>query len=126
MFEQDYIVRQIKECVAAAMKLLFGLDTNNPASIEFQNMEKKALSDQLITEIDKGNIRNIISNLHLYTLDKTKDDLLIAMIVYSRICDKNDDFLDSCSIDFSEIKENAKNYFSEFGLSSVSDVIFFD
>ena len=24
MFEQDYIIRQIKECVAAAMKLIFG------------------------------------------------------------------------------------------------------
>lgn len=126
MFEQDYVIRQIKECVAAAMKLLFGLDTNNLASIEFQNKEKQAMSDKLITEIDKGNIRNVISNLYLNTLDKTKDDLLIGMMVYSHLCEKNDDFLDSYSISFSEIKESAKKFFSEFGLSSVSDLILFD
>ena len=63
MFEQDYIIRQIKECVAAAMKLIFGLDTETPASMEFQNKEKQALSDELIMEIDNGNIKNAISNI---------------------------------------------------------------
>ena len=82
MFEQDYIIRQIKECVAAAMKLIFGLDTETPASMEFQNKEKQALSDELIMEIDNGNIKNAISNMYLNTLDKTKDDLLIGLIVY--------------------------------------------
>lgn len=67
MFEQDYIIRQIKECVAAAMKLIFGLDTETPASMEFQNKEKQALSDELIMEIDNGNIKNAISNMYLNT-----------------------------------------------------------
>ena len=123
MFEQDYIIRQNKECVAAAMKLIFGLDTETPASMEFQNKEKQALSDELIMEIDNGNIKNAISNMYLNTLDKTKDDLLIGLIVYSHLCEKDDDFLDSNSISFSEIKESAKEYFSEFGLSSVVDLI---
>lgn len=80
MFEQDYIIRQIKECVAAAMKLIFELDTETPASMEFQNKEKQALSDELIMEIDNGNIKNAISNMYLNTLDKTKDDLLIGLL----------------------------------------------
>ena len=74
-------------------------------------------------EIDNCNIKNAISNMYLNTLDKTKDDLLIGLIVYSHLCEKDDDFLDSNSISFSEIKESAKEYFSEFGLSSVVDLI---
>ena len=105
------------------MKLIFGLDTETPASMEFQNKEKQALSDELIMEIDNGNIKNAISNMYLNTLDKTKDDLLIGLIVYSHLFEKDDDFLDSNSISFSEIKESAKEYFSEFGLSSVVDLI---
>lgn len=46
--------------------------TETPASMEFQNKEKQALSDELIMEIDNGNIKNAISNMYLNTLDKTK------------------------------------------------------
>ena len=83
MFEQDYIIRQIKECVAAAMKLIFGLDTETPASMEFQNKEKQALSDELIMEIDNGNIKNAISNMYLNTLDKTKEMMIFWIQIQS-------------------------------------------
>ncbi|MBQ9981964.1 MAG: hypothetical protein IJP18_05285 [Oscillospiraceae bacterium] len=125
MFEQDYIMRQIKECVAVAMKLLFGLEAETPASMEFQNKEKQGLSDKLIREIDDGNIKNAISDMYLNTLDKTKDDLILGLMVYTHLCEKDDDFLDLNSTSISEIKESAKEFFSQFGLSSVSDLILF-
>ena len=118
-------MRQIKECVAVAMKLLFGLEAETPASMEFQNKEKQGLSDKLIREIDDGNIKNAISDMYLNTLDKTKDDLILGLMVYTHLCEKDDDFLDLNSTSISEIKESAKEFFSQFGLSSVSDLILF-
>ncbi len=126
MFEQDYIVRQIKECVAAAMKLVFGIEIDNAAAMEFDTLEKKSLSDKLKLQIDKGDIKGALSEMYLNSIEKTKDDLLIGLIVYTYIYEKNDNFIDSCSINYSEIRNSAKEYFSKFGIPEVSELILFD
>ncbi len=126
MFEQDYIVRQIKECVAAAMKLVFKIDTESPASRLIQDEEKKVKSDELLLKIDSGNIRDAVSQLYTLGEDRTKDDLLISLVFYSYLCEKDDDFLDLNNISFSEIKEGMKYYFSQFGIPEVTDLFFYE
>ena len=123
MFEEDYLIRQIKECVAAAVKLLFGKEIDNVAALEFETMEKKELSDKLILQVDKGNVRAAISEMYLNSNDKTQDDLVMALMVYTHIYEKDDDFLDASSISISEIKDSARKYFSEFGIADISKLI---
>lgn len=126
MFEQDYIKRQIKECVAAAMKLLFNKEYETPASVEFQNREKQALADKIRDDIDTGSITDAITYMYQNTTDKSLDDLLIGMIVYTHLCEKDDDFLESNSFSITDARESAKTFFSQFGISDISDLIFFD
>lgn len=127
MFEQDYIIRQIKECVATAMKLVFNIEIESYGSVMIQDKEKKAQADELLLKIDRGNIRDAISELYAMVVeDRTKDDLLIGLLFYSHICEKDDDFLDINNINFSEIKDGMKYYFSQFGIPEVTDLFFFE
>ena len=41
MFEQDYVMRLIKEMVRAILKLLFNIDTESPTVDLLENKEEK-------------------------------------------------------------------------------------
>ena len=86
-------------------------------------MEKKELSDKLILQVDKGDVRAAISEMYFNSSDKTQDDLVMALMVYTHIYEKDDDFFDDNSISISEIKDSARKYFSEFGIEGVSKLI---
>ena len=44
MFEQDYIMRLIKEMVRTILKLLFNIDTESPTAELLEGKEEKELS----------------------------------------------------------------------------------
>lgn len=56
MFEQDYIMRIIKEMVRAMLKLLFNIDTESPAAELLEDEEEKATLESLLDMIDDGDI----------------------------------------------------------------------
>ena len=64
MFEEDYVMRIIKEAVRALLKLLFGIDTTNP-SVEL--LEDKQMRDR-VTEmtdmVDDGHINEAENRLY--------------------------------------------------------------
>lgn len=43
MFEQDYVMRLIKEMVRAILKLLFNIETESPTAELLENKEEKEL-----------------------------------------------------------------------------------
>ena len=51
MFEQDYIIRLIKEMIRAILKLLFHMDTDNPVK---DLLEEKESRDTLEKLLDMG------------------------------------------------------------------------
>lgn len=48
MFEQDYIMRMIKEMVRAILKLLFNIDTDAPAAELLKGLEDAQTLDELL------------------------------------------------------------------------------
>ncbi|MDE5754296.1 MAG: hypothetical protein K2H89_07130 [Oscillospiraceae bacterium] len=126
MFEQDYIMRQIRECVAVTMKLIFKIDMPVPETMVIQNQEKQAKSQELILRIDVDPIKDVLSDLNHITKEKTRDDLLIGFQFYSRIFQKDEDFFDSNQISYSEIREEMKQFFLQYGIfEELFDLIFF-
>lgn len=83
MFEQDYIMRLIKEMIRMLLKLLFNIDTESPSSDLMENVEQRAFLNELMDMIDKGKI-NEAENL-LFDLENTikKDNLKTALLFYS-------------------------------------------
>lgn len=126
MFEEDYIMRQIKECVAAAMKLVFNIDTPTRASLILNNRDNLEKLNSLLQTMDEGRIRESITSLYKYTKERTLDDLLIGMDFYTHLCEIDDDILEKDNMNYSDIREDMKKFFSDFGLSNVADLILYD
>lgn len=83
MFEQDYIMRLVKEMIRMLLKLLFNIDTESPSTDLMENVEQRAFLNELLDMIDKGKI-NEAENL-LFDPENTikKDNLKTALLFYS-------------------------------------------
>lgn len=127
MFEQDYIMRQIKECIDVIMKLVFGMDKPNSSNMIIQSLNKQALSDNLEHMLSAGDINEAIELLDTETKDKTKDDLLIAYNFYNYLFSMQDKIDEKSNVNFSEVKKKMYSYFASFGLTDeVIDLIFME
>ena len=123
MFEQDYIMRQIKECLDAAMKLLFHVNVESPAMLVLKDQQKQALCLKLTDMIDDGKKPEAISELDTATSEKTRDDLIVGYRFYTHLCQKDDDFLELHSLRYSEIEAEMKRFFSGYLSSDVVDLM---
>ena len=54
MFEQDYVMRLIKEMVRAILKLLFNIDTASPSAELLKDEEEQQTLDELLDMVDNG------------------------------------------------------------------------
>ncbi|MBO4878174.1 MAG: hypothetical protein J5501_09235 [Ruminococcus sp.] len=126
MFEEDYIIRQIKECVAAAMKLVFNIDTPTRASLIIKSEEKQKKLTGLLKTSDEGRIREAVEELHRAAKDRTFDDLLMGMDFYTHLCEIDDDKLAAENMKYSDIKADMSAFFHDFGLAELADLILFE
>lgn len=93
MFEQDYIMRLIKEMVRMLLKLLFHIDTAAPtAELLCETEERKALDD-LLDFVDDGKINEAENRIYELTLNGNMGNLEIALLFYSYLNEKNDEYL---------------------------------
>lgn len=56
MYEQDYIMRLIKELVRAVPKLIFHIDTESPTEELLKDSEVETTLDALLDMVDEGKI----------------------------------------------------------------------
>ena len=70
MFEQDYIMRLIREMVRTLVKLVFKVDIENPEQVDFDNADMEEEYYNLIAMINSGMV-NEAENMLLDQLDLT-------------------------------------------------------
>lgn len=64
MFEQDYIIRLIKEMIRALLKLLFNIDAENPIENLLEDKESKNTLDELLDMVDNGDINGAENRIY--------------------------------------------------------------
>ncbi|WP_418746721.1 DUF6483 family protein [Frisingicoccus sp.] len=126
MFEQDYVMRLIKEMVRAILKLLFNIDTESPTVDLLENREEKEALENLLDMVDAGKINEAENKLFDLTDDVTVNDLKIALLFYSYLNDKTDDFLETNDFSRDEIKSGLENVADRFGLNSIAKMFLED
>ena len=126
MFEQDYVMRLIKEMVRAFLKLLFNIDTESPTVELLENKEEQETLENLLDMVDAGEINEAENRLYDLTGDTDVNSLEIALLFYSYLNDKTDDFLVANDFSRDEIKLGLENVADSFGLSSIAEIIFTD
>lgn len=120
MFEQDYVMRLIKEMVRAVLKLLFSIDTEYPTEKLLDNKEEKEALKNLSDMIDAGKINEAENRLYDLISDMDMSGLKIALLFYSYLNDKTDEFLEENDFCREEIKLGMENVADTFGLNSIT------
>lgn len=126
MFEQDYVMRLIKEMVRAILKLLFNIDTESPTVELLENKEKRKTLESLLDMVDAGKINEAENRLYDFIRDSNIHDLQIALLFYSYLNDKTDAFLEENNFCREEIKSGIENVADKFGLHDISKMFLTD
>lgn len=122
MFEQDYVMRIIKELVRAILKLLFNIDTDSPSTELLEDEKEQQKLDALLDMVDAGSINEAENIIYEITENGDKVNLEIVLLFYSYLNDKSDDFLEEHNFSRDEIKSGLKDISSRYGVGSFTEM----
>ena len=122
MFEQDYVMRLIEEMVRAILKLLFNIDTKSPSAELLEDAEEQQTLDELLDMVDDGFINEAENKIYEITEDGKKVNLEIALLFYSYLNNKSDEFLEEHNFSQNEIKSGLRDITARYGVDGFVDV----
>jgi len=123
MFEQDYIMRVIKEMVRAILKLLFNIDTESPTAELLESTEQKETLENLLGMVDAGNINEAENQLDDLISSHDRDSLKVALLFYFYLNDKPDEFLEANNFSRDEVKLGLENVADRLGLGGIAELM---
>jgi len=121
MFEQDYVMRLIKEMVRAVLKLLFGVDTEKPAKEMLESRESQQMLESIMDLVDEGKICEAENQVYEIVEEGGKDNIGIAIMFYSYLNDKTDDYLQDHNFSRDEIVAGLKDMLSDCGMGAMAE-----
>lgn len=126
MYEQDYIMRLIKEMIRMLLKLLFNIDTDSPAKELLEAEVDKETLEKLLDLADNGYINQAENEVYELLSNGNMSDLKIVLLFYSYLNDKDDDFLERNNFSREEIQLGIKTIASKYGLNSIAEMFLAD
>ena len=121
MYEQDYIIRLIREMIRAVLKLIFRIDAESLTEEMLEDSEVKAALDGLLDMVDEGKINEAENVVYEITEDGGYENLETALLFYSYLNEKPDEFLEENNFSRDEVKEGLLEIISRYGLGSMAD-----
>lgn len=122
MFEQDYVMRLIKEMVRTLLKLLFNIDTESSAAELLEDAEEQQTLDALLHMVDEGFVNEAENIIYEITEDGKKINLEIALLFYAYLNDKSDEFLEEHNFSRDEIKSGLRDITARYGVDGFTEM----
>ena len=123
MLKNDYIMRKIEEWISMILEFVFKIDKNSSPEKLLKLKESKEVLKDLKSKIDIGNINEAEDSLFEMLKHKTQDSLLIGLLFYSYLNEKDSKFLNEHDFERDEIKTGIKDLLNEFNMNNLSDLI---
>ena len=123
MLKNDYIMRKIEEWISMILEFVFKIDKNSSPEKLLKLEESKEVLKDLKSKIDIGNINEAEDSLFEMLKHKTQDNLLIGLLFYSYLNEKDSKFLNEHDFERDEIKTGIKDLLNEFNMNNLSDLI---
>ncbi|AIZ37167.1 DUF6483 family protein [Parvimonas micra] len=123
MLKNDYIMRKIEEWISMILEFVFKIDKNSSPEKLLKLEESKEVLKDLKSKIDIGNINEAEDSLFEMLKHKTQDSLLIGLLFYSYLNEKDSKFLNEHDFERDEIKTGIKDLLNEFNMNNLSDLI---
>lgn len=123
MYEQDYIMRLIREIVRTMVKLLFNKEADNEEIIAINENDIGTKHNELLDLIDSGCIKEA-EKLLLDTIDPHDiQDYNVALMFYSYLNEKELNFLEEHNYSKKEIMEGLKYVSDIYGYGSMVNTL---
>ena len=122
MFEQDYIMRQIKEMTAVIAKVVFG--TKVERSFEMLQEVERQKAFALIEQMRNGEPKEAVEQLDRLSDNNTKENLMIGLEFYAQLSDMDDDFFDENGYSLVTAKKDFEHFAEKFCLNQMTDLYF--
>lgn len=123
MFEQDYIMRLIKEMVRMVLKVLFNIDADSPTAELLSEAQQREYLEDLLTLVDNGNINEAENKIYDLISNENMENLKIALLFYSYLNSKTNDFLEKNNFNRKEVEEGLQGVISKYGLENLTDFL---
>ena len=120
MFEDDYLLRLIKEMVRTVLKLLFHIDfkEEDPVSVVFESEDAEKTLYSLIHLADQGFINDAENQLYDFTQNpENMESLKTALLFYSHLNQLDNDFLEDHNYSREEIVSGVKDVLNRYHCS---------
>lgn len=121
VFEQDYIMRLIKEMVRAILKLFFHIDTEAPVTELLKSSEQQETLEALLRMIDDGRINEAENRLSDLIDETDNENLKIALLFYFALNEKTDEFLLENNFSRDEIRLGIESVTEKFGVRGLAE-----
>ncbi len=122
MFEQDYIMRMIKDMIRALLKMLFDIDTDSPSFDMVGDAEVQSRLLRLSHMVDDGDIINAQNEICKITSDDDMQNLKTALFFYAYLNEKDDDFLTANGYSRDEIETGIRELAEKYQVTYISNL----
>ena len=121
MVEQDYIMRLIKELIRALLKVIFHTDLDMPSVEMLKDAQRRCALEELLNLMDNGEINEGENRLSELLEDGGGEELALALLFYSHLNEKSNDFLEAHDFSREEIKAGLEDALQSQGLSEMAE-----
>ena len=121
MFEEDYIMRQIREMVRMLLKLLFQMDMEEDSEELLRGTKENEVLRELLEMVDDGRINEAENRVYELCEDGEMANLKVMLLFYDYLNGKSDEYLEECEFSREELKEDKRDYLAGFGLSDMAE-----
>ena len=121
MFEEDYIMRQIREMVRMLLKLLFQMDLKEDSEELLRGTKENEVLRELLEMVDDGRINEAENRVYELCEDGEMANLKVMLLFYDYLNGKSDEYLEECEFSREELKEDMRDLLAGFGLSDMAE-----
>ena len=121
MFEEDYIMRQIREMVRMLLKLLFQLDQEEDSEELLRGTKENEVLRELLEMVDDDRINEAENRVYELCEDGEMANLKVMLLFYDYLNGKSDEYLEECEFSREELKEDMRDLLAGFGLSDMAE-----
>lgn len=121
MFEEDYIMRQIREMVRMLLKLLFQMDLEENSEELLRGTKENEVLRELLEMVDDGRINEAENRVYELCEDGEMANLKVMLLFYDYLNGKSDEYLEECEFSREELKEDMRDLLAGFGLSDMAE-----
>lgn len=126
MYEQDYIMRLVKQFVRMIIKMLTGKDVENPTADLIKDSIIRANLEGLLDMVDEGKINEAENLLYDMLGEENMINLESGLIFYSYLNEQSDAFLIFNGYSRAEIKDGVKRIVASYNLDDLADIMFME